>query len=222
MTIPRDIPRRGTIIETASDIRFFDVTMSEEYSDEVTPTDHEAEDGSPISDHAKIEPIRYKCQGLLTDTPRKQVGDLGRAQRIYDGLLAMKNARELATLTTGRRTLQNMLMISCALREQSPAMEGLVVACEWKEIKIVTSIQVFIPAEVVPDDDDRDRAQDTVDEGPQEAEPSTDEEAKVAAGAVTDNATALYRGLPEGSADTIRDEGFEAAAEEVYRRFTGQ
>lgn len=183
-TIPEAPPNRGTLFETPSDIRFVDVTRSESFSDSTTVTDNRIETGSKTSDHAHDEPVEYSIRAFVTDTPQGQPGSPGRSQRIYEGFLRLRETKELATITAGARVLENMLLVSVELTEDAPGMAALEFNMRWREIRMVTGQRVFIPPEQIEDEDDRDRATDNTEAGPQEAAPASEGEAKAAAAAI--------------------------------------
>lgn len=159
----------------------FDVSLSERYTDSVDWTEFPVESGLPITDHGVVRPAEIILSGIVSDTP---LGPLAtpfpdRGKLAYERLLSLLQQRRLLVVQTGLRVYVNMGIVSLELSRERP--EGAVFpVVSLREIRIVGSITVPIPPELIAAPDAKAGNQSAVDAGKQ---------AGSAAGPVTEAAT---------------------------------
>jgi hypothetical protein len=165
----RNTRRIGTIIP--------DVTIEEQHSDRLQVTQHPVARGSPISDHAfklpatvvmrlgwtNANPIGAGVQGFmeggLAGLGSALLGTLTeqRVKDIYNRLLTLQYDPQAAamggisvvpfTLTTGKRTYQNMVIVELGVRTDHTTEYSLMIECHMQEVFIVDTQTTTQPAQ---------------------------------------------------------------------------
>lgn len=130
----------------------FDATTEEQYEDSTEWTDHPVESGLPVSDHAIDQPVRVTLAGVVSESVAGIPGAVplpDRARQAYDRLLSLKARHQLVTVVTGLRVLQNMGIEKVNLARD--ARTGLAVhpTVELKEVRLVASVTVPVPPEIL-------------------------------------------------------------------------
>ena len=116
-----------------------DITISERHRDELILTKHPVSTGSVITDHAYKLPIRVIITVGFSNSDANANGDANYVQTIYQNFLTLQENRELFSVTTGKRTLNNMLIeyINELTTEQTENALILEIACH--EIILATT-----------------------------------------------------------------------------------
>ncbi len=125
-----------------------DVIISEAHSDAVTVTRHPVDTGASIADHAYREPARLVCEfgwsdssSLLTSAIASITSGFSKGlvtiKEIYSDLQEMMNARELLTVSTGKRQYQNMLITGLKTTTSVDTESCLIVEITFEEILLV-------------------------------------------------------------------------------------
>lgn len=144
-----------------------DVTIQETGIDEMTVTEHPVEQSAAISDHAFKKPARVVIRAGATNSHDVlgsalgnllQGGSVGSAISgafnsasvidIYKKLLALQASAKLFTVITGKRSYDNMLMVSLVQETDKRSENALMVTCAFQELILVqTSVTpVGVPA----------------------------------------------------------------------------
>jgi len=129
----------------------FDVVTSETYEGGVDWTSHPVESGLEITDHGVINPDRIVLSGIVTDAPFPTQGLPlpQRARAAYERLLDLKNSKALLVVVTGLRVMRDMVIESVDLERDSQTGESVRPKVALKEIRIVASVTVPIPPEIL-------------------------------------------------------------------------
>jgi hypothetical protein len=130
-----------------------DVTIEEAGTDEVAITQHPVEKTADITDHAYPLPPRLNLRvawspsgsggGAPGETPG--LGDPVPLQSIYDQLLAMKDARTLMKVQTGKRLYENMLIKVISLVTDADTENALFISLELQHLNLVSTQTVTVP-----------------------------------------------------------------------------
>lgn len=109
-----------------------DVTISERHRDEMQITRHPIEIGSVIADHAFKKPIKVLLTVGFSNSSLQAQGDANYVQTVYQNFLTMQQNATPFSITTGKRTLQNMLIeyINELTNEQTENSLILEMSCE--------------------------------------------------------------------------------------------
>lgn len=109
-----------------------DVTISERHRDELVITKHPVETGSVISDHAFKLPIRVIITVGFSNSNSQANGDANYIKTVYQNFLTLQANRTLFDVTTGKRSLQNLLIqyINEFTSEQTENAMILEIGCE--------------------------------------------------------------------------------------------
>src|SRR5208282_3135615 len=87
-----------------------DITISERHRDEMVITKHPIEIGSVISDHAYKNPITVALTVGFSNSNSQAQGDSNYVQTVYNNFLTLQQNAQPFAVTTGKRTLNNMLI----------------------------------------------------------------------------------------------------------------
>jgi hypothetical protein len=109
-----------------------DITISERHRDEMMITQHPIEIGSVIADHAFKKPIKAVLTVGFSNSSLKALGDVNYVQTIYQNFLTLQQNAIPFSVTTGKRTLSNMLIeyINELTTEQTENALILEIACQ--------------------------------------------------------------------------------------------
>lgn len=137
-----------------------DASISEQHNSEVDVTDHEVEEGSLISDHARVRPSTLVLECLVSNTPI----NIGQAQRIVESngfaftstnpsdqlrgvqghaeltfakLEALRDQTKLITVVTALKTYENMILTSLSVPRNSSTGESLRFTAGFKNVTLV-------------------------------------------------------------------------------------
>jgi len=145
-----------------------DLTISEQHEREAAITEHPVEDGSTISDHVILAPERVTLSGFVTDSGMRGA-EPGNTQAAFNKLDAAWASREVMQIVTGRKTYENMILVSTSLPRERP--ESMQFTLEFQQIRLVTPevVEGILSAAQVSEQETRDLAQPEVDAGAQRA-----------------------------------------------------
>ena len=191
----------GGVLNTIGDLGLVSglggyVAILEEHNDELEITQHPVQQGATISDHAYKLPARLSMQigwttssslaskapnllGALTQpiTPL-DIASLFTSggsdffiRRIYSRLLSLQAQRSMATIYTGKRVYNNMLLQSLSTRTAAATEHCLIVSASFHEVILAKVTTVTVPT----NPDAQKLPQDTgpvVNNGPQQPAPA--------------------------------------------------
>jgi len=132
-----------------------DASLSESHVYESDVTELEVEDGSDITDHVRNKPPRVNITGYITNTPLKIFtlgGVLGvdsagsRTRTAFEALLAIREAKQPVTLTSGLRSYDNMLLRTFTVPREPGFGETFRFTAELRQARFSTSETVQIEA----------------------------------------------------------------------------
>lgn len=128
----------------------FDLVDSESWEDPIDWTDFPVESGISITDHGVIQPVKLTLSGVVTDSPLPpSIPTLQRARRAYEALIDIAKRRNLVTVVTGVRVLENMAIESVALARDPATGKAVRPVVSLREVRIVQSVTVAIPPEIL-------------------------------------------------------------------------
>ncbi len=103
------------------------VVTEETATDDLEITEHPVQSGAPISDHAYVRPAELSVKFLYG----VQNGDLG---ELYNQLLELQSERELFSVTTGKRTYNNMLLKGLTQTTDKNTENVLSITADFKQV----------------------------------------------------------------------------------------
>ena len=115
------------------------VVTEESSIDELEITEHPVQNGAAITDHAYKKPAEVSVKFMYGVAD----GDLS---TIYSELLEFQKARELFSVTTGKRSYTNMLLKSLGVTTDKNTENVLSISAEFKEIFVVELESTTMPA----------------------------------------------------------------------------
>ncbi len=147
-------------------------TIREIHNDELEVTEHPVEVGAMISDHAFKRPVElileiawsnspsgngplvnaglvaaYQAGALLQSSVLGSgVGQYGQINSIYDQLRVLQTNRALFSIQTGKRLYNNMICKSLVVETEEKSENALFVVMNCKEVILVNSQTVILPA----------------------------------------------------------------------------
>src|SRR5258708_22204820 len=133
----------------------FDVSLSETHQTDVEVTEHHIEQGAVITDHARPKPAVVTLEGLISNTPIKNLiqtggalfvkGSAGPVEDAYRKLLFLKDNAKLSTIITKLATYKNMLLFSLTVPRDAKIGDTLKFTAIFKEIRQVTLQTIALP-----------------------------------------------------------------------------
>lgn len=142
--------------------------LSEDWSDDAKVTSHPVEKGADIADHVRPEPLTCKLEGIISSvpvgganaayTPATGVGGKGEwtsfdfaptdiAQQAAGTLSDIKAAGLPVTVKTSRRQAPNMVLEHFGQSRDSKIGDALKYSLSFREVRLVTTLQVAIPVD---------------------------------------------------------------------------
>lgn len=131
-----------------------DVVISEEHDDEVVVTRHPVDHGAAIADHAYKNPASLTVLFGWSDSSRllnsalsgSILKGVSTTKEVYEQLLKLMNARELLSVSTGKRQYTNMLITR--LKTTSTAETESCLMCEitFEEVILVQTAETTLSA----------------------------------------------------------------------------
>ena len=125
----------------------FDGAISETHAYEADITEHEVEEGSPITDHIRLRPIEVTIQGIVSATPLHDEWSLERPNDAWYLLVAAHEQRRRLTLSTGLDAYDDMVIVS--LTESRAPHFAIQPSMVLRQIRIVSGQEVTLPEEVI-------------------------------------------------------------------------
>jgi len=120
-----------------------DVSIREDHEDRMTITRHPVERGTPISDHAYLEPA-----GLMMEIAWSDASDsLLSARGAYAALLALQAAAEPFFVVTGKRIYRDMLIESISTTTDFKTENALFATVRMNQVRIVQAELIDFPLE---------------------------------------------------------------------------
>lgn len=122
-----------------------DITIEEEHQDQLVITDHPVELGATISDHAYDLPSEVLITyGWTPSGPTNSGFSASFLNDLYKKILAVKSAKTLFQVFTGRRIYTNMLLQSVTLTTDKTTEQALVVRMLCRQIILVQTRIVVV------------------------------------------------------------------------------
>jgi len=131
-----------------------DAMVTEEHAIESEVTDNPVESGSDFTDHVRLKPRRYVCEGVISDTPMGALVEI----RANQGGRPSEMARAKFELITSRRTpitvvtsskrYENMIMETINMPENVGIGEACRFRATFKQIRIVTNERTTVPVSI--------------------------------------------------------------------------
>lgn len=143
-------PNTGSKLTTeAGEDLVFDLNVAEKYDHSARVTDHPVEQGVAISDHIRIEPERFSVTAMFTDSPLHETGFVGRSRDKYDGLVRAMKRRELLTVVTNLRVIENMAITNISVPRLARTANHLYIDISMREVQFAEAADILIPQEFV-------------------------------------------------------------------------
>jgi hypothetical protein len=117
------------------------LTVEEDHRDEAIITQHPVDSGAVMSDHIYLKPPTVK---LRLGWSNSDDGASGPTYVIdtYKNLLALKNARKLFSVFTGKRIYNNMFVASLSVPTNSQSEYSMIADCELTQLLLVNTKSV--------------------------------------------------------------------------------
>ena len=131
-----------------------DVVISELHDDEVTLTQHPVDTGSPVSDHAVVQPATVTCVFGWSDSSRlinsaidgSLLRGLTTTKDVYDKFVQLKDACELLSLSTGKRFYPRVVITKLKVTTTVDTESAAVIEVTFQEILSATAQTVSLAA----------------------------------------------------------------------------
>lgn len=115
------------------------MTVEEISNDDLEITDHPVQDGASITDHCFVKPPELSIQASFTPNFTMSLDD------IYKNILDLQSSRQPFSVTTGKRSYQNMLMQSLTVDTDKITENILSVRMRLRQIRIVQLETTTVP-----------------------------------------------------------------------------
>lgn len=116
-----------------------DVTVEENHTDELVITEHPVEQGADITDHAYKRPSSVTIKCAWSNSSSAALGSPFYVQLVYTQLLALQSSLQPFSITTGKRTYDNMLLKRLSVLTDEKNEFALDVTAECQEILIAST-----------------------------------------------------------------------------------
>lgn len=120
-----------------------DVTIREDHEDRMTVTRHPVERGTPISDHAYLEPAGLTMEVAWSDASDSILS----ARGAYAALLALQAQAEPFFVMTGKRLYRDMLIESISATTDFKTENALFATIRLTQVRIVQAELIDFPLE---------------------------------------------------------------------------
>lgn len=116
-----------------------DVTLSEGATATATVTKNPVEKGADVTDHIRIEPMKFFTTGVISDTPLIFGGNFVKGwNRLslenWDKLLKLQASKKLFTLQQNLKSYSNVAIVSLDVTQDSNTSNALIFTCNMEEI----------------------------------------------------------------------------------------
>lgn len=115
---------------------FPDVTVEEQHDDEMQITQHPVEVGTPVTDHAFMQPVTVAIHAFWSNSSAQSEGYV---QKVYDELQALQKSAQTFNVVTGKRSYINMLIRSLGVRTSAEMEFALEVNALCQQITITSA-----------------------------------------------------------------------------------
>jgi len=136
----------------------FDLILNEQHSFKNTVTEHNVENGQPITDHIENELQRGGLTGLVTTFSLSQPGVAAgnRAQWAFEMLETIWQERLLVTVTTILKVYENVAVTDVTVNRSESTGEALSIGVTFKQVKVVKLKKSIVEAGVTVNNMDSD------------------------------------------------------------------
>lgn len=114
-----------------------DVVLEENHRDELVVTEHPIEQGAAISDHIYKRPAEVTMRCGWSNSSRFGDGTESYVRNIYDLLLSLQVSGEPFQVITGKRSYENMVVVSLNVQNDSRFEYALMVVAVLRQVIIV-------------------------------------------------------------------------------------
>ncbi len=128
-TLPRSIVAPSRTFENY-------LTIEEDHTDETVITEHPIDKGAVMSDHIYLKPPILKLR-LGWSNADDAASDASYVLSTYAALLALKNARQLFTIYTGKRLYNNMFVLSLSVPTTAQSEWSMIAECLFRQLLLV-------------------------------------------------------------------------------------
>lgn len=120
-----------------------DATLSEDHSFTAKATQFPLENGSFVSDHVEVAPIRLNIRGVISDTPLNVLSDFNRSIDNFNRLTRLFETKAVLSVITGIRVYQNMVMTSLNVPRDVETGQSLTFEIDLQEMRFVSQNLVY-------------------------------------------------------------------------------
>ena len=120
-----------------------DATLSEDHSLTAKATQFPLENGSFVSDHVEVAPIRLSIRGVISDTPLNVLSDFNRSIDNFNRLTRLFETKAVLSVITGIRVYQNMVMTSLNVPRDVETGQSLTFEIDLQEMRFVSQNLVY-------------------------------------------------------------------------------
>lgn len=120
-----------------------DATLSEDHSFTAKATQFPLENGSFVSDHVEVAPIRLNIRGIISDTPLNMLSDFNRSIDNFNRLTRLFETKAILSVITGIRVYQNMVMTSLNVPRDVETGQSLTFEIDLQEMRFVSQNLVY-------------------------------------------------------------------------------
>ena len=114
-----------------------DATLSEYHTFTARATKFPLENGSFVSDHVEVDPIRLNIKGIVSDTPLSLLSDFNRSIDNFNRLTRLFESKAIISVITGIRVYQNMVMTSLNIPRDVETGQSLTFEIDLQEMRFV-------------------------------------------------------------------------------------
>lgn len=132
-----------------------DANVSEGFQGDVAITEHPVETGANITDHARLNSEKVTIEGIISNTPLDGDPEAGRAEGAFGDLIELKNARQIMTVFTPRRTYRNMVLESLTSTQTAQTGDALHFTATFKQIQLAEVAVKIVQVQAEPKANDK-------------------------------------------------------------------
>ena len=114
-----------------------DATLSDDHTFTARATKFPLENGSFVSDHVEVDPIRLNIKGIVSDTPLSLLSDFNRSIDNFNRLTRLFESKAIISVITGIRVYQNMVMTSLNIPRDVETGQSLTFEIDLQEMRFV-------------------------------------------------------------------------------------
>ncbi len=132
-----------------------DVAVSEDHSFDSEVTEHPVEKGADIADHVRARPITVSVEGIVSDTPIREIARPGfqdsegdpivlPSAEAYALLIDIRDKREPVTVQTSLQLFENMVLTSLSVPRSVGTGDALRFTATFVQIQLVTTERTVV------------------------------------------------------------------------------